>query len=70
MRALPDQPQDHDYPKEEWIDQGDRENALDPNRREKDEQEDRQKTDEVLKQESPEDEGQTGDYVNYEISFA
>jgi hypothetical protein len=33
MRALPDQPTDSDYPKDEWIDQGDREAALDPNRR-------------------------------------
>lgn len=70
MRALPDQPQDPDYPKEEWIDQGDREAALDPKRRERNEQEDHKKSDEVLKQENPEDEDQTGDYVNYEISFA
>ncbi|GAA5990859.1 hypothetical protein JCM10908_000050 [Rhodotorula pacifica] len=70
MRALPDQPQDADYPKEEWIDQGDREAALDPKRREKKEQEERNASEEVLKQEDPEDEEQTGDYVNYEISFA
>ncbi|GAA6058016.1 hypothetical protein NBRC10513_006565 [Rhodotorula toruloides] len=29
-----------------------------------------EEADEVMKQENPEDEDQTGDYVNYEISFA
>ncbi|GAA5997561.1 hypothetical protein JCM5350_005068 [Sporobolomyces pararoseus] len=79
IRALPDQPADPDYPKEEWIDQGDREAALDPNRREKSEeqlkqekQEKAEKSEEILQHEgtSPEDEDQTGDYVNMEISFA
>lgn len=77
MRALPDQPTDPDYPKEEWIDQGDREAALDPSRRvksekekEKESQEEGEQADEVMKRENPEDEDQTGDYVNYEISFA
>ncbi|GAA5923396.1 uncharacterized protein JCM15063_003634 [Sporobolomyces koalae] len=76
IRALPDQPTDSDYPKEEWIDQGDRKAALDPNRRQKDEQEVReekaQQSQDILKEEgtSPEDEDQTGDYVNMEISFA
>ncbi|BGO94717.1 hypothetical protein NBRC10512_007335 [Rhodotorula toruloides] len=70
MRALPDQPTDPDYPKEEWIDQGDREAALDPNRRIKKEKKKEEESDEVMKQENPEDEDQTGDYVNYEISFA
>lgn len=79
MRALPDQPEEDDYPKEEWIDQGDRENALDPTRREPKSDEDaknqeaakeRSKSEEVMKQENPEDEEQTGDYVNYEVSFA
>ncbi|GAA5918640.1 hypothetical protein JCM6882_007890 [Rhodosporidiobolus microsporus] len=72
MRALPDQPGDKEYPREEWIDQGDREAALDPNRRMKKKEEKAQKEEEVLNQEgtSPEDEDQTGDYVNYEVSFA
>lgn len=88
MRALPDQPHDEDYPKEEWIDQGDKEQALDPKKRHKQDEnavdaedgkeakedekqkKDHEKTDEVMKQENPEDEEQTGDYVNYEISFA
>ncbi|GAA6011835.1 hypothetical protein JCM11491_000766 [Sporobolomyces phaffii] len=76
IRALPDQPLDPDYPKEEWIDQGDREAALDPNRRQKKEEqlkdEKREKSKEILNEEgtSPEDEDQTGDYVNMEISFA
>ncbi|ORY73397.1 hypothetical protein BCR35DRAFT_148274 [Leucosporidium creatinivorum] len=67
MRALPDQPHESDYPKEEWIDQGDEDAALDPNRRTKQEKkEDQIKT----PGETPEDEDQTGDYVNFEISFA
>ncbi|GAA6022197.1 hypothetical protein JCM10207_003939 [Rhodosporidiobolus poonsookiae] len=75
MRALPDQPGEPDYPKEEWIDQGSREEALDPNRRiakPEDKGKKAEKEEEVLNQEgtSPEDEDQTGDYVNYEISFA
>ncbi|GAA5838555.1 hypothetical protein JCM9279_003279 [Rhodotorula babjevae] len=74
MRALPDQPSDKEYPREEWIDQGDREAALDPNRRvkseEQKEKEKQDKADAVLKEETPEDEDQAGDYVNYEISFA
>ncbi|GAA5909086.1 uncharacterized protein JCM6883_002600 [Sporobolomyces salmoneus] len=76
IRALPDQPTDPDYPKEEWIDQGDREAALDPNRREKKEEEAKEKklekSKDILQEEgtSPEDEDQTGDYVNMEISFA
>lgn len=66
MRALPDQPGEKDYPKEEWIDQGDPEAALDPNRRKKIEN-DKEKQ---LKTEgqTPEDEDQTGDYVNFEVS--
>ncbi|CEQ38684.1 SPOSA6832_00141, partial [Sporobolomyces salmonicolor] len=72
MRALPDQPGEPDYPKEEWIDQGDKGAALDPARRQKKKEEKEKKDDEVLKQEgaTPEDEDQTGDYVNMEISFA
>ncbi|GAA6056005.1 hypothetical protein JCM3770_002138 [Rhodotorula araucariae] len=72
MRALPDQPHEKDYPREEWIDQGDREAALDPNRRVPASKAPEQKTEEVLKAEgtNPEDEDQAGDYVNYEISFA
>ncbi|GAA6035910.1 hypothetical protein JCM8097_005158 [Rhodosporidiobolus ruineniae] len=72
MRALPDQPGDPEFPREEWIDQGDREAALDPNRRIQKREEKAQKEEEVLKKEgtSPEDEDQTGDYVNYEVSFA
>jgi hypothetical protein len=58
MRALPDQPHEKDYPKEEWIDQGDEDAALDPNRRTKKEQkEDQIKT----PGETPEDEDQTGE---------
>lgn len=60
MRALPDQPSDKEYPREEWIDQGDREAALDPNRRiksdEQKEKEKQDKADAVLKEETPEDE--------------
>lgn len=61
MRALPDQPMDPDYPKEEWIDQGDEEAALDPNRRKSDKEikdEKREKSQEILNEEgtSPEDE--------------
>lgn len=91
MRALPDQPTEKEYPREEWIDQGDREEALDPNRRQKKEQSQEEKKDEVMKEQNPEEEvrreahsfrvehcshrtaatqDQTGDYVNYEISFA
>ncbi|GAA5969047.1 hypothetical protein JCM11641_007450 [Rhodosporidiobolus odoratus] len=72
MRALPDQPGDKEYPREEWIDQGSREDALDPNRRIKKREEKAKKEEDVLSKEgtSPEDEDQTGDYVNYEISFA
>ncbi|GAA5828103.1 hypothetical protein JCM11251_002590 [Rhodosporidiobolus azoricus] len=72
MRALPDQPGEPEYPREEWIDQGDREAALDPNRREKKREDKAEKEEQVLNQEgtSPEDEDQTGDYVNYEVSFA
>ncbi|GAA5950615.1 hypothetical protein JCM10213_006938 [Rhodosporidiobolus nylandii] len=72
MRALPDQPGEPDYPKEEWIDQGDREAALDPKRRAAKREEKAEKEEEVLTREgtSPEDEDQTGDYVNYEVSFA
>ncbi|GAA5879834.1 hypothetical protein JCM8547_005778 [Rhodosporidiobolus lusitaniae] len=72
MRALPDQPGDPDFPKEEWIDQGDREAALDPNRRIQKAQDKAQKEEQILTAEgtSPEDEDQTGDYVNYEVSFA
>ncbi|GAA6059867.1 hypothetical protein JCM10212_007072 [Sporobolomyces blumeae] len=76
IRALPDQPSDKDYPKEEWIDQGDKSAALIPGRREKSEQDIREEkgkeAQEKLKEEgtSPEDEDQTGDYVNMEVSFA
>lgn len=61
IRALPDQPTDSDYPKEEWIDQGDEEAALDPNRRKSEKQiedEKREKSQELLNEEgtSPEDE--------------
>lgn len=61
MRALPDQPGEPDYPKEEWIDQGDKGAALDPARRQKKKEEKEKKDDEVLKQEgaTPEDEVRT-----------
>ncbi|SCV68713.1 BQ2448_834 [Microbotryum intermedium] len=79
MRALPDQPNESEYPHEEWIDQGSEEEALDPARRKKKvdkrkdlSEEELKKLDEINKQvegEDPEDEDQTGDYVNFEISF-
>lgn len=50
MRALPDQPGDKEYPREEWIDQGDREAALDPNRRMKNEEDKKDKGDVVLQE--------------------
>jgi Ca2+-dependent lipid-binding protein len=58
MRALPDQPHEAEYPREEWIDQGDRENALDPNRRVQKKEDKAKKEQEVLNKEgtSPEDE--------------
>ncbi|KEI42441.1 uncharacterized protein L969DRAFT_14642 [Mixia osmundae IAM 14324] len=55
MRALPDQPGDKDYPKEEWIDQGD------------------EKVRDQLAKDAKEgkiDADQTGDYVNYEVSWS
>lgn len=67
MRALPDQPHEKDYPKEEWIDQGDEDAALDPNRRTKQEQE--QKEDQIKTPgETPEDEDQTGEF-DVELAF-
>ncbi|KAM0755850.1 hypothetical protein T439DRAFT_308275 [Meredithblackwellia eburnea MCA 4105] len=65
MRGLPDQPQHKDYPKEEWIDQGSDEHALDPNKK-KQKPEGVDKTDGV---DQP-DLDQSGDYVNLEVSFA
>ncbi|SGY31845.1 BQ5605_C002g01266 [Microbotryum silenes-dioicae] len=79
MRALPDQPNESGYPHEEWIDQGSEEEALDPSRRKKKvdkrkdlTEEESKKLDEINKQvegEDVEDEDQTGDYVNFEVSF-
>lgn len=69
MRALPDQPHEKEYPREEWIDQGSREDALDPKRRTS-EQKEKDKQEAVEQGNLPEDEDQTGDYVNFEISFA
>ncbi|KAG8753597.1 hypothetical protein FRC14_005894 [Serendipita sp. 396] len=54
MRALPDQPGEKEYPREEWIDQGT--NML------------MQEAD--PKDKNPKDQDQAGDYVNYEVSFA
>ena len=65
MRALPDQPGDKDYPKEEWIDQGSKEHALDPNNMPAD------KKQKVVESGGAEaDLDQSGDYVNFELSFA
>ena len=56
VRALPDHPQDREYPRDEWIDQGKKE--LSPNG---------EKKDGPALQDSEE---QSDDYVNFEISFA
>lgn len=60
MRALPDQPHQKDYPKEEWIDQGSTEHPLDPKRMS---EEDKAKRVEA----GVEDLDQSGDYVNFEV---
>lgn len=65
MRALPDQPHEKDYPKEEWIDQGSDEQPLDPKRRKGGEE---GKKKEIEDEADGVDEDQTGDYVNYEVS--
>lgn len=61
FRALPDQPHEKDYPKEEWIDQGSKEDALDPNRRELSEEQEKKKEAIETEGASPEDEDQTGE---------
>ncbi|KAK4055259.1 hypothetical protein OIV83_000541 [Microbotryomycetes sp. JL201] len=70
MRALPDQPHEKDYPKEEWIDQGSEEDALDPKRRKKKEDQEEKHEEALQNGIPPEEEDQTGDYVNFEVSFA
>lgn len=70
LRALPDQPHEKDYPREEWIDQGSKEDALDPNRRTDEQKKQDAKEAALQSGTNPEDEDQTGDYVNFEISFA
>ncbi|KAL8286155.1 hypothetical protein RQP46_004643 [Phenoliferia psychrophenolica] len=65
MRALPDQPHHKDYPKEEWIDQGDKEHALDPKLMSEE-----QKQKKVQSEGADADMDQSGDYVNFELSFA
>ncbi|KAK4703048.1 hypothetical protein P7C70_g3172, partial [Phenoliferia sp. Uapishka_3] len=62
MRALPDQPHQKDYPKEEWIDQGSSEYAIDPKRMSEEAK--------AKKVDGNEDLDQSGDYVNFELSFA
>ncbi|QRV98489.1 C2 domain-containing protein [Ceratobasidium sp. AG-Ba] len=54
MRALPDQPGDKEYPREEWIDQGTNELM---------ERAEKAKA-------AGEDADQAGDYVNFEVAFA
>ncbi|KAG8695995.1 hypothetical protein FRC08_007433 [Ceratobasidium sp. 394] len=54
MRALPDQPGDKEYPREEWIDQGTNELMDRANKA----------------REAGEDADQAGDYVNFEVAFA
>lgn len=58
MRALPDQPHEKDYPREEWIDQG---TGMINEEREKAMQDPKNKGKDL---------DQTGDYVNYEIAVA
>lgn len=62
MRALPDQPHQKDYPKKDWIDQGDQ--------GERKEEEAKQLQGEKVEGESGVDNSQSGDYVNFEVSFA
>ncbi|KAG9080546.1 hypothetical protein FRC06_006453 [Ceratobasidium sp. 370] len=54
MRALPDQPGDKEYPREEWIDQGTNELVERA----------------AKAREAGEDADQAGDYVNFEVAFA
>ncbi|KAG8694302.1 hypothetical protein FRC09_009939, partial [Ceratobasidium sp. 395] len=54
MRALPDQPGDKEYPREEWIDQGTNE-LMERS---------------AKAREAGEDADQAGDYVNFEVAFA
>ncbi|KAG9114914.1 hypothetical protein FRC07_007586 [Ceratobasidium sp. 392] len=54
MRALPDQPGDKEYPREEWIDQGTNELMERANKA----------------REAGQDADQAGDYVNFEVAFA
>lgn len=56
MRALPDQPGEKEYPREEWIDQGT--NML------------LEQANKDAKASEGKDMDQAGDYVNYEVSFA
>lgn len=66
MRALPDQPHEKEYPREEWIDQGSKEDALDPNRRTEEQKKQDEKEAALQSGTNPEDEDQTGEYARAE----
>lgn len=59
MRGLPDRTTDKDYPKEEWIDQGEKQTKKDADERDK-----------LSKTTEEQDMDEAGDYVNLEIAVA
>ena len=63
MRGLPDQPHEKDYPRDDWINLSDKSVRTSENQ-------DTNEEEKKKEGESEQDLDQTGDYVNFEVSFA